>query len=439
MFFRVTNWVPSVCLIACLILGFLGTGGCGPQEATIESVTQTSNALEKTHQSHDQGLQDELRRLSADRALPQQIDGQRITGTPNPECFAATVGSLLDDTQVERILTRLQEFFPSDQRAVSALTLEKATGFLKFYAKPQQAARAALDGPQDDFQWLAQDGWFADTSFAPRAQAHCALEMIAGMDAVSRGDLPAAIDALSFSGRIIRLLATDQHLVSRLTAVDLRNQWLQLVAIAVSHPQLERTHLENIYELMLRQMSQWPDEAKPWMVDRAIGLQTYELIRQGHYLSLLSAEEAKALEDDGMHIIKSRSVQRFVDQDQSFYLEQMRRLIDVMRLPFFQRRPILERLAADMVSAPEREPYPQIAVEILLPNIETAMQRLADDRARSEAWTLALASALGQTPPNYQKNPASGDAYEVRQDPRVVEVLGLSNTQFPRPILVPKL
>jgi len=422
----------------CIFLGLVCLNGCSDSEPTVASVTKTSAVLEKTKQSHFQPLQDELRQLSADHALPEQIDGSRIITSPNAESFAANVGTILDEKQTQRILTRLDDFFPDGRRPVTALTLEQAAGFVKFYQSQQMAARKSLDGPQDQFQWLAADGWFADTSFTEKAHALCGLELISGIDAITSGNLPAAIEAISYSGRILRRLGEDQHLTSRLTVVNLRRQWLEMIAVAVAHPDIQREHLQQIYDLLLRQMANWPDESKPWIVDRAIGLQTFELVRQGNYLSLLDKEETDKLEEEGMQVIKSRSVLRYIDQDEMFYLAIMRRLIGVVKVPYNERTSVRDEIKAKIKAAPESEQYPQVSVELLLDGIDNAQRRISDDRARCEAWVLAVAHSITAQAPDYAKNPTTGEAFEILSDENVVEVKGLTPAQFDRPVIAPK-
>lgn len=420
-----------------LLLGLLLLPACGQRPVTVTEVTEVAATLEKTNLTHHEPLREELQRLAADQALPSQLDPLHDRAA-SPGSLAGQIGKLLNTQQTERILERLGEFFPVNGQAPNALTIEKAAGFLKFYQQPQLAARKALDGPQDRFVWKTSDGWFIDTSYAERSQALCGLELIAGIDAVSRNDLPGALTALAYSGRIIRLLASDGHLISRLTAVELRQQWIQLIAITVRHPNLDREQLSQIYKLLLTHIGQWPAEDQVWITDRAIGLQTYELIRQGHYLTLLTAEEADALEADGMHIIKTRAVQRFIDQDETFYLETMRRIIDGTQMTYHQRTPLWESIDRSVVQAAQTEHYPQIAIEMLLPNLQDAQLRMANDRARVEAWTLALAHCVGNQPPQYRLNPATGQAYEILEDAQVVEIKGLTAEQFPQRVVAPR-
>ncbi len=412
--------------------------GCGSGEVTVNELVMSAAKLEKTKQSTHLLLQDELRRLSTDRALPEQIDAGRVGGTLHPDSLAAKIDELLDDAQTERILKRMPDFFPGGKQTLNAVTLESAAGFLKFYQKPHTAARKALDGPQSSFEWSAVDGWFADTRFTDRATALCGLELIAGIDATTRGEKQSCIAALSYSGRIIRLLAEDDHLTSRLAAADLRNKWLQLVAVTVSQAGTNRLHLQQVYELVMRQMSQWPDESRAWIADRAVGLQTYEMVRQGHYLSLLSKEEVDSLEADGMHLIRARAIQRYVDEDQVFYLDIMRRLIDLQRFPYYQRKRVLDDLENQILGAKDMEKYPQIAAELLLPHTLRAMKMLADDRARCEAWALALASALDVPAPEYLVNPTTGFNYVIEANDTQVQVHGLTGEQWPHAILITK-
>lgn len=423
------------CLVVLAVLSSLF--GCQSSEVSVGDMVTLAAKLEKTKQSPHTPLQDELRRLSAERALPEQIDGRRNVGVLNPDSLAARIHEILDDAQTTRILKRLPDFFPNGRQSTNAVTLESSAGFLQFYSTAHQAARKALLGPQSRFQWLAVEGWFADTQFTDRATALCGLELIAGLDAASRDDASASIEALAYAGHIIRLLAEEEHLLPRLATVDLREKWLHLLETVVRQPSVGQAELRLVYELLMRQMAQWPNEESAWVTDRAIGLQTFEIVRQGHYLSLLGKAESDALVADGMHLIKARAVQRYIDDDQVFYLDIMRRLIDLQRFPYHERAKVLVAIEDQIATAEQLEKYPQLSVEMLLPNTLLAMRRIADDRARCEAWSLALAQALQMTPPEYVTNPVSGYAYQVLHNENTVEVLGLSPEQWPQAIRVP--
>lgn len=433
-----TNQSTIRLLVCGIFLGLLAWSGCQNNQVTVSDMVTQAAKLEKTKQSSHALLQDELRRLSTERALPDQIDGRRHAVATHPESLAAKIHEILDDAQTERILKRLPDFFPAGRQSLNAVTIESSAGFLKFYSRAHQAAREALDGPQSPFDWLATDGWFADTRYTDRTTALCGLELIAGMDALSSREPARCIAALSYAGRLIRLLAEDGHLTARLAAIDLRDKWLQLVDSAARQPEFQREDLQQILEMLLRQIAQWPDETVAWVNDRAVGLQTYEIVRQGHYLSLLSKAEAEALEADGMHLIKARAVQRYIDDDQVFYLDIMRRLIDLHRFPYFERRKVLNSIEDQLLVADQLEKYPQVAVEVLMPDVMTATERIADDRARCEAWALALSAALGATPPEYKINPGNGQPYDLLISDEYIELLGLSAEQWPRSIRLPR-
>jgi hypothetical protein len=65
------------------------------------------------------------------------------------------------------------------------------------------------------------------------------------------------------------------------------------------------------------------------------------------------------------------------------------------------------------------------------------LKRIANDRARCEAWALAIAQALNTTPPAYVTNPETGYPYQVLSDASMVEVVGLTTEQWPRAIRLP--
>ncbi len=148
-----------------------------------------------------------------------------------------------------------------------------------------------------------------------------------------------------------------------------------------------------------------------------VGFFAYDMVRRGQLLNLLTSEEVETFR-------RGEDVQRWtwrvlksLDDDEVFYLETMRRLIDSCQEPYAARGPILNDCAArlDRLRGTPRHPF--LAAQVLLVNVATAMRRQAADRARCEAWRLALAAAAGLAADPPPVNPLTGTPFALVVSP----------------------
>ena len=122
------------------------------------------------------------------------------------------------------------------------------------------------------------------------------------------------------------------------------------------------------------------------------------MIRNGYLLSLLTKEEISEYEKKvGLKELAS-VVRKNVDSDELFYLQAMRELIDACRQPFPERIEVFRQLDHDLGVLRNGESYPFVADQLLLVQIERTQRLQSVDRARCEAWRLALLLALGSEP-----------------------------------------
>jgi hypothetical protein len=178
-----------------------------------------------------------------------------------------------------------------------------------------------------------------------------------------------------------------------------------------------------------------PPDARAWIGDRAAGLIVYELVRDGHYLTLLSREEVQRLTDQGVLQVTARAARRNIDSDQLFYLQSMRKIIEAAHVPYYQRKETLAAIRRDLAAREQSADYPLIAAGLLLTDFETGHFRQAQDAARCQAWIAALAAAVEQTPVTIT-SPVTGEPLQVEIDSQQVRVRGVM-APVDEPIEVP--
>ena len=128
--------------------------------------------------------------------------------------------------------------------------------------------------------------------------------------------------------------------------------------------------------------------------------------------------------DGGNPKLLATSIAQFLDDDEAFYLQTLRTLIASCPKPYYQRRDFFDAVIKDLherqSQGPRRDPV--VAARLLLIDLQERNEQLARDRARCEAWAIALAVAGGEARPNYKTNPLTGKPYGVVVQRRKVSV-----------------
>ncbi len=94
----------------------------------------------------------------------------------------------------------------------------------------------------------------------------------------------------------------------------------------------------------------------------------------------------------------------------------MRRVIDTCDKPFYERVPIFEDIEKRIHDLADTPRYPLFAANVLLPDVATFHREQALDRARCEAWTIALRAAAGKPVGSMGPNPVSGRPYDFARE-----------------------
>ncbi|MDP6557360.1 MAG: hypothetical protein QGG71_22030, partial [Pirellulaceae bacterium] len=82
--------------------------------------------------------------------------------------------------------------------------------------------------------------------------------------------------------------------------------------------------------------------------------------------------------------------------------------------------------------------YPLVADLILWKNVQEGQRLQALDRARCEAWSIALAASVGAPRPAYNINPLTGRRYIIDPRPDKVIVDGIDPNRGASPIIIPR-
>lgn len=437
---------PTAAFLVVLFLVVLGTicsNGCARRGQPETPSQQPQGAehygrLPGLRETPDLKLRSELARIVDEGGTPELL-GQN--GLPGEENVAAGLTDLFPASGVESILQQSSEIFPGGQFSFDPVRLQKAINFRQTYEAQRRQARQALGRPHCNFGIRYQAGFTADLSFIDVVRVCARLEAFQAAESLS-DDLPSAghldappngpataIESLGYMLRLAACLAAEKHATCRLEAAFARMEALDVLQSIVEHPKATRQQLQQLYNLIQAQLAAWPSDADAWIGDRALGMYIYEVVRDGNLISVLTEEEIQQFAAEGILEELPKAAQRTVNQDELYYLETMRKIIDSCSQPYHVRAALLESIRDDLHKKRNSPDFPLVAGRLLLPDMEKGHAIQALDRANCEAWALALAHGAGCDPPAYKTNPLTGKQYKVDQQEGLVTVWKVAGRQ----------
>lgn len=440
--------MPSETGLRCAFTAVLGVAllaSCGCQDPTAKPThpkfPERYRQLPRLQQTADTELQKELARLRSERALPDHLAGEgpffselvraaaqnRAIGpkaTP-AERFARA----FTRGEVDAALRYFRDGIPRPLPPEPA-TLRKLLRFRKRFEANRRQARAALaafpvEPAEPALRYEHHRGLYASAALCDYARATAQLEVAMAVEMVARNRPEPAWEAIVATLRVARILGRMKHTNPRILAVHIRHDALDVLDYAIRAECLQRTHLARALQTLHAELDAWPPDAWAWIGERAEALHTYELIRDGYLLSVLSPQELERIEQtDGLQIASKRVIEN-LDGDQRFYLHVLRRCILASTQPYHERMPLFRQIDVEIRRLRGSAGYPQVADMVLLPHLQTGQRLQAADRARCEAWALALAAALEQPARDYKQNPLTGSAYRLQRRDGWVRVFGV--------------
>jgi hypothetical protein len=418
--------------IVCLVLTSLALGcarsGTQPAAASAPAEhLQQYLELPGLASSPHAGLKAELALLSAERMTPHAIDAQIAALQPHADYEASSGRTALNESipAISRPLLKAQldEVYRGGPLRLSPIERERARELLRRWADDRARFRQALQACAGGLGLRSSDGVLADLQFLEVLQLGCRLESLAAAEALDENQPESALDPLEAELRAARILAREWNVSARVAAVHLREDALHVLAAIANHDQATSETHEHAVEVLERETLDWPSDAAAWIGDRAAGLVTYELIRDGYYLSLLDGSELERLRENRLVEATATAVMRNIDDDELFYLSAMRRVIASCEQPYYERRAALDAIQRELADRERSGDYPLVAA-LLLSDFATGHREQAEDRARCLAWQTALRVATSGSDPsaNREVSPVTGQRLTVSAHSRQVIV-----------------
>lgn len=444
------RWVLVFLAIGCLT-------ACGRDKTGSEEERPIERwRLPMLSQTHHPGLKKELARLVSERATPALLmddHRKRTTSSQGPvlddDNVAVAMAKVCKTDMAQILLDQADDLFPHRVFEFSPLRLKKASEFRLLHNQALENFRSALARPRCDFGLKANQGLQARTGFVYPVLFGFHLEGLHAAELLQADQPEEAFDALRRMFRATQLLSGERHLVPRLAAVQMHEKAFHVLEAIANHRHATRDLQEQLAELVNKELAHWPKESDIWIAQRAMGLHTYEIVRDGFLTSLLSEGEIKNIEKrfnapgrPPLYPIDDFATDRIrnADIDESFYLETMREIIEGCAHPYYQRTKIFKKAMKHLENERDTKEHPFVADHILrVDDIQSAHQMMAQERAFAEAWALALAAVTGREPPSFKTNPLTGRPYRVEVEDHHVTVLNIRGEIDERPLKVIRL
>ena len=398
-------------------------------------------------QTHDSELRAELARLESERATPQWLDAsrrnvstsQKTTSVPPVQPHSDSLTPVFVAGQLEAIDQQARDLIPDGPFGFGRDELKQAISFRKNFDRPRMHIRDLLRRSTLDFGLELSHGLLADMSFVTAARVYVRLEELMAAEYLEYGRPADAIEPLGHMLKMIARLTAEKHLFPRMAAAHLRLEAFSVLESILNHSSTVGSVLERAEQIVNLQLMWWAPDEDAWIGDRAVGLHTYELIRDGFLLSLLEFREIRQFRDDGTLNELTAAAESSIDSDQYYYLRTMRRIVDSCDRPFYKRKKTLAEIRARQKTLREEVDYPVIAVRLLLSEIERGHELQAQDRAACEAWAIAIGEALGREKKSYQTSPLTGRPYPIIRKASSISVWAGAAGVDLRPARVPRV
>jgi len=360
----------------------------------------------------DPWLRDELARIEKEGGTPEQLSARHVPAERNA---GAELAELFPEAQIDGLLAQSEKLLPEGEFRLGPAALEEAVALLRRYDRERLAARAALKRPECDFGIRFTDGFAAKLDFIRPVRLLARLEAFCAAEALSQNDPQTAADSLGTMLRLAECLGAQQHIEPRLEAALLRAEAFRVLQAVLLHRRTGAADLERLRGIVLGHLSRWPDDARAWFGERALGLWAYEVVRQGRAIELLTDKEIEQFQEQEILDGFPEAALRNADRDERFYLRTMRAVIESRDRPYHARTEQFRAIRAELHERRASPEFPLVAARLLLPDVWPAQHMQARDRANWEAWAVALTAATGAGPAPFEICPMSGKRYRVEK------------------------
>jgi len=430
----------SLSLLSLVLL----IAGCGP--APIANPYGDSAAVEEFGQLkllklvNDPRLQAEVAKLEAKQQLPANLSQNYLRNTD--PATQPTIDRLLDQSarrDVEQHLAESNFWWSGGSPTNDLLLSARDNEFLIKWNTDRVAARPILLQPGARLPIDLEKGYLADPAWTGTIHCLARSELLHAGISAGGGNMDEAVTSVAFAMAYADRLNQVPRISARQVAIQIREEVFVTLRALLRTSQMNSTQMQTLTTIFQQTHQSWPKEQPLWATERACGLHFFEMVRAGHFASLLTRDEYESLSGGGALDEYQRRVQRNLTDDQVFYLQAMAKLIDAAETPYYQRIDVLNELT-DAVNQSQNSAKPlRISSNFLLIDFHAQQAAIAKDEALVITWLGALQTATGNAPGSPPIEPFSGKPVEVKTEPtRVVAHFSQLPGSLPE-LVIPRL
>ena len=389
--------------------------------------------LKLTRGTQHEKLNRELARIESESGLPTQIDSPRSsidldqakgpTRQSRKKTTAAFVAVLTEQQRVW-LMERIEGALPNTAVEVTPENLFAMERLVKSYQEPADELEKLLRRPNFGLYVSVENGTLADLTFIDVATSLSRYLCIRAMVALNYGKLDQALDSILLCSDLLEHLGKLPNTTARMTAANERAFLMRVVQRTANHHLADAATLQNLERLTQAIIQRWPNGKRAMIGERAVGLHTYELVRQGHLASFLTYKEIKKMTEDGTIKSLATYLDKHIDEDEYQYLRHMRLYIEACDLPFHQRKAKFAE-----ASEPENEGddvYARFSNQFVVSDLIGMQYRLAQDLALCTAMHLTLRTAQGNSTESASVHPVSGKPFALEQTDSFVAITNVT-------------
>ena len=429
-----------------LLLGLLPllVAGCGKAPLddiyTKDAAASDYGDLRLSRLVNDPQIRQQMATLEAAGQLPPQLAQKYRQQTD-----AATEEKITDffrgdkPSHIEDALAESASWWNPRSPGNDLLVATQGNAFLRKWDIRRITARSLLNQSRVRLPVNLESGHLADPTWIGTVHCLARAELLAAASHAQSGDLNEAVTAVAFAMAHADQLTQAPLVAARNAAAAIREECYGTLRALLRHPALAANHLRTLETVFEQSHRRWPAEVPLWQADRTAGLHFFEMVRAGHFASLLTREEYEALKESGELATMTAGVQRNVTRDQAFYLNAMQQVIELAEKPYNERVEGLTAIYDALSQARSAGDYPVISGDFLLNAMHAQHASLAKDQARLITWMTAPQLANGHAPKTLPTSPYTGRPIPLQEEAtRVVVPFDDLPGEIP-PLVVPKL
>lgn len=401
------------------------------------NLSQTS--IDRTMLEANEAILADIAEIQNEGGLPEQVFRREVDPKHN---LASQLRKEFQDFPSRTYETMREKAFSTGGNwSIDPASLQGLQSQIEAVTPQRDRIREMLDQKDVSFEQefvTANDVLVPDEGNIDSVRVYLLLEELEVAKSLENRDMAAAMKSILYMLRLVEMLAQSKFLDARIEAAFHRESVLYILQTLVLDPDFGRAEAQTLILVFRDQLLKWPPDSRVWISERAACLRDYDLIRRGKISEALHDDEIQELQNLNVFGVENDPAKKGgsligkvayykkadVDRDQEQYLKMMREILESCTKPFYARIETLNRISDQIYARKGTKEYLALAT-IFLRGIRSGMQRQAEDRARVDAWYLALASALDRPIKEGALDPVLGAPYYITRttvegQPRVI-------------------